>query len=78
VSLEPDEGLGQAMPSLPRRNPPEDPAGREMVCFLSSVQSLYKCRAEVITTHAPSTSDACERHAQHVEKSISSQALPLS
>jgi len=42
---------------------------------LSSVQSLYECRAEVIITHAPSTSDACETHAQPVEKSIASLVL---
>jgi hypothetical protein len=50
-----------------------------MFFSLSSVQSMYECRAEVIITHAPSTSDACETHAQPVEKSIvtlSPSALP--
>jgi hypothetical protein len=31
---------------------------------LSSIQSLYDRRAEVTITHTPSTSDACETHAQ--------------
>jgi len=44
---------------------------------LSSVQFLYECRAEVIITHAPSTSDACETHAQPVEKFIASLVLRL-
>jgi hypothetical protein len=34
-------------------------------------------RAEVTITHAPSTSNACEMHAQPVEKSIASLALRL-
>jgi hypothetical protein len=41
---------------------------------LSSVQSLYECRAEVIITHAPSTLDACETHVQPVEESIATLA----
>jgi len=45
--------------------------------LLSSVQSLYDRRAEVIITHAPSVSDACETHARPVEKSIASPPLRL-
>ena len=43
---------------------------------LSSVQSLYECRAEVITTHAPSTSDSCEAHAQ-TRREVYCQSCPL-
>jgi hypothetical protein len=32
-------------------------------------------RGEVVVTHTPSISDACETHAQSVEKSIASLAL---
>ena len=58
------------------RNPPIRPFWtREGIIALSSVKSLYDCRAEVIITHTPSTSDACETHARPVEKSITSPAL---
>ena len=53
------------------------PDGRWVMLPLSSVRSLYECRAEVTITHTPSTSDAREIHSQHVEKSISSLALRL-
>jgi len=70
-----DNGLGihdtyHAMPSLPRNPPIRRHWTRESVIPLSSVQSLYDCRAEVIITHTPSTSDACETHARPVEKFI--------
>jgi hypothetical protein len=42
-------------------------AGREMVGPLSSPQSLYEYRAEVIITYAFSTSDASETQAQLIE-----------
>jgi hypothetical protein len=35
---------------------------------MASVQSLYECRAEVITTHAPSTLDAWETLAWQVDQ----------
>jgi hypothetical protein len=60
----------QTDPYIPLHVITYQPAGREKGVSLSSVQSLYDCRAEVIIVHAPSTSDACETHAQHVEKSI--------
>src|SRR5271154_2865123 len=63
-----------ALPSLPR-NPPIRPRWTRESALLSSVQSLYECRAETIITHAPSMSDACETHAQSVEKSIASLVL---
>jgi hypothetical protein len=63
------------MPS-PSRNPPiRSFWTREDVIPLSSVQSLYDFRAEVIITHTPSSSDACETHTRPVEKSIASLAL---
>jgi len=77
-----NNGLGihdtyHTMPSLPR-NPPIGPRWtRERVIPLSSVQSLYDCRAEVIITNTPSTSDVCETHARVVEKFIASPALRL-
>src|ERR1700722_17746568 len=37
---------------------------------LSSIQSLHECRAEIIIMRAPSMSDACETHAQPIEKPI--------
>src|SRR5947199_6971699 len=43
--------------------------------FLSQRSVSVRSRAEVIITHTPSTSDACEMHVQPVEKSISSLAL---
>jgi hypothetical protein len=43
------------------------PRDGEMDVPLSSVQSLYECRAEVIITHAPCTSGAWETHAQPVK-----------
>jgi hypothetical protein len=47
---------------------------REGVISLFGVQCLYDCRAEVIITHMPSTSDVCEAHARPVEMSIASLA----
>ena len=44
---------------------------------LSSIQSLSDCKAEVIITHAPGTSDACETRARPVEEFIASLALRL-
>jgi hypothetical protein len=44
---------------------------------LSSVQPLYDHRAKATITYTPSTSDACETHAQPVEKSLASLALRL-
>jgi hypothetical protein len=63
----------------PAKKPADETPGwtRENELLLSSVQSLYECRAEVIITHAPSTSDACDMHAQSVEKSIASLVLRL-
>jgi hypothetical protein len=49
------------------------PAGREIDSSQRSVS--VRSRAEVITTLTPSMSDACETHAQSVEKSITSLAL---
>jgi hypothetical protein len=63
------------MPSLPRNPPIRSRLDERIRSPLSSAQSRYECRAEVIITHAPSTSDACEMHAQPVEKSIASLAL---
>jgi hypothetical protein len=48
------------------------PRDGEMDVPLSSVQSLYECRAEVIITYTSSTPDACETHAQPVEESTAS------
>jgi hypothetical protein len=63
------------MPSLPRNPPIKTPLDERWYIPLSSVQSLYIVGAKVIITHTPSTSDACEMHAQPVEKSIASLAL---
>jgi hypothetical protein len=41
----------------------------------SSVQSLYDCRAEVIVTHTPSTSDARETYAQPMQKFITNMLV---
>jgi hypothetical protein len=46
-------------------------AEEETVACSASVHS----RAEVIIMHAPSASDACEAHAQSVEKSITDPGL---
>ena len=43
----------------------QDPVVREKDVLLSSIQSLYDCRAEVIIKHAPSTSDACTTGVSH-------------
>jgi hypothetical protein len=40
-------------------------------------KALYDRTAEVTITHSPSTSDACEMHAQPVEKSIANLAFRL-
>jgi hypothetical protein len=50
------------------------PAGREIYSSLQRSVSV-RSRAEVIITLTPSMSDACEMHAQSVEKSITSLAL---
>jgi hypothetical protein len=43
------------------RNAPITPSlGERRHVPLFSVQSLYTCKAEVITMHTPSTSDACD------------------
>jgi hypothetical protein len=52
-------------------------AGREMLYSSFQRSVSVRSRAEVIITHMPSTSDACEVHAQPVEKSIASLALRL-
>jgi hypothetical protein len=64
------------MPSLPK-TPTDKTDGREMV--YSSLQRLVpvQSRAKVITTHAPSTSDAREIHTQPIEESIASLVLRL-
>jgi hypothetical protein len=68
----------RAVPALADRNPPiKTPLDERRYIPLSSVQSLYVSRAEVIITHMLSKSDACEVHAQPVEKSIASLALRL-
>jgi hypothetical protein len=46
------------------------PLDERRYVLLSSVQSLYERRAEVIITHAPSSSDTCETYAQLTEKPI--------
>jgi hypothetical protein len=51
------------------------PLGERRYIPLSSVQSLYECRAEVIIAHVSSTLDTCETHAQPVEKPIASLVL---
>ena len=74
LSLQLSKGHCHALPSLPR-NPPIRPRRTregDFPLFQRSVSD--ECRAEVIITHAPSTSEVCETHAQHVEKSIASPA----
>jgi hypothetical protein len=67
-----------AVPSLPR-NPPIKPRWTRGDMFsLFNIQPL--CVVEVklsFITHTPSMPDACETHAQPVEKSIASLVLRL-
>ena len=61
----------------PAKNPTDKtPAGREEgVIPLSKCSVSVRSRFEVTITHTPSTSNACETHAQPVEKFIASLAL---
>jgi hypothetical protein len=55
--------------SLPRKSTLKAPLDERR--FLSpAFTSLYERRAEVVTTHAPSTPEACEAHTQPVERSL--------
>jgi hypothetical protein len=65
--------VSHALPSLPRHLPIRPRRTREGDFLSSSVQSLTS--TEVIITHASNTSEACETHAQPVEKSLASPAL---
>jgi hypothetical protein len=65
------------MPSLPKRPTDKTLLDERRYVPLSSVQSLYDCRAEVIITHTPSTPDACTTRGEVYYQSSPSALLTI-